>query len=203
MPHSVACQTCGSMFHVKPRRVATARFCSWACRGYRASTAPKSARANVGSFRPGQTPWNAGTKGIRCNPATEFQKGHRGARTGNVGDVNIRTDHGNLRAFVKVAEPNVWKLRAVLAWEAVNGPLPDGWVVHHENRDTLDDSIGNLVACTRADHLREHHAELTAARRAAHKLRSCREHAEIAAERLRDVPTAEKAGTLALFREVG
>lgn len=32
---------------------------------------------------------------------------------------------------------------------------------------------------------------------------SCLEHAEIAAERLRDVPTAEKAGTLALFREVG
>lgn len=60
---------------------------------------------------------------------------------------------------MKVAEPNVWKMRAVLVWEEAHGPVPKGYVVHHENRDSLDDRLENLRLLTRADHLREHRPE--------------------------------------------
>jgi len=65
---------------------------------------------------------------------------------------------------VKVAEPNVWRLRAVVVWENIHGPLPPGYLVHHDNRDSLDDSPGNLKALTRAEHLKEHKPEFEAHR---------------------------------------
>ena len=63
------------------------------------------------------------------------------------------------RWFVKIAEPNVWRLRAVVVWEAANGPTPAGMVVHHINHDSLDDRLDNLMLLSRAEHLREHRGE--------------------------------------------
>jgi hypothetical protein len=94
-----------------------------------------------------------------------------------VGTVSIRTRHkrgGVKRAWVKVAEPNVWKLRAVVVWEAKNGPLPKGQGVHHEDENTLNDDIDNLQAVTKGQHLAIHRpasnskriARFVAARRA-------------------------------------
>ena len=84
-----------------------------------------------------------------------------------VGSVTIRKRRrdGERRAWVKVAEPNVWELRARVAWESANGPVPDGMVVHHVNRDTLDDSIGNLSLESRSAHLVEHRPEFESKRR--------------------------------------
>jgi hypothetical protein len=76
-----------------------------------------------------------------------------------VGSVTIRTRHkrgGERRAWVKVAEPNVWKLRAVLVWEEHHGPVPRGMVVHHEDGDKLNDVISNLKMMSKAEHLAEH-----------------------------------------------
>lgn len=76
-----------------------------------------------------------------------------------VGTVRIRTRHGRggeRRAWVKVAEPNSWKLRAQVVWEAANGPLPRGHVVHHKDGDKLNDALDNLEALTKASHLAEH-----------------------------------------------
>lgn len=53
----------------------------------------------------------------------------------------------------------VWRPRAVVVWEEHHGPVPDGCIVHHENRDTLDDSIENLSMVTRGAHLAEHRPE--------------------------------------------
>lgn len=71
------------------------------------------------------------------------------------------------RAWVKVAEPNKWRLRAVLVWEEAHGPVPPGMILHHENRDTTDDSLGNLEVLTRAQHLAEHRPEFEERRCAA------------------------------------
>lgn len=68
------------------------------------------------------------------------------------------------RAWVKVGEPNEWRVRAHLIWCIANGPLPDGWVVHHRDRNPLNDYIGNLQGMSRSDHIAEHRDELEAAR---------------------------------------
>jgi hypothetical protein len=76
-----------------------------------------------------------------------------------VGTVRIRerkNRQGERRAFVKVAEPNVWELRARLVWIKAHGPIPDGAHVHHINRDKTDDRIENLELLTPQEHNAEH-----------------------------------------------
>lgn len=60
---------------------------------------------------------------------------------------------------MKVEEPNLWKQRSTLTWEEHHGPVPAGRIVHHEDRDTLNDSVGNLSCITRAEHMNEHRQE--------------------------------------------
>ena len=38
------------------------------------------------------------------------------------------------RAFIKVAEPNVWRLRAHIVWEKRFGPIPKGRIVAYIHR---------------------------------------------------------------------
>lgn len=154
------CQKCGVAFRVKRYRNATARFCSLVCRKRLASANPKM---GDGRFKPGAAPWNKGIPGTSFSFATRFKPGHRGARAADVGAERI-VDDGGRRAMVKTAEPRTWRMRAVLAWESVNGPLPRGMIVHHVDRDTMNDDPRNLEAKTRAEHLAEHRAEVQYAR---------------------------------------
>lgn len=76
-----------------------------------------------------------------------------------VGTVRIRTRHkraGVQRAFVKVADPNVWRERAQVVYEQAHGPRTRGKVIHHINGDPLDDQPENLVELTRAEHAAVH-----------------------------------------------
>jgi hypothetical protein len=132
--------------------------------------------AGRGRFRPGNT------RGI----ATRFRRGdHRGARTefrpgGDahnkvpIGSVRERreTHTGLVRTWVKTAEPNVWRKRAVVVWEAAHGLLPRGHVVHHRDRNSLNDAIDNLDGLSRAAHADVHREELNAAKAAAENLRA-------------------------------
>lgn len=120
-------------------------------------------------------------RGQRTSPATEIKRGeHRSKRTEfvkgqaahnklAVGTVTIRMEQatGNPRAWVKIAEPNKWRQRAVVVWESVNGPLPRGHLIHHVDHGTLNDAIENLVCITRREHSREHRAELSSGLRRA------------------------------------
>jgi hypothetical protein len=43
-----------------------------------------------------------------------------------------------------------------LVWLCFHGEIPDGYVIHHENRRRDDNRIENLLAMSPADHADEH-----------------------------------------------
>lgn len=139
----LACPECGRVFYRKPAERRPVNWCSYEC-------------AAKGSGNLKSAP-----KGARRSPSTEFQPGMTPANKLPVGTERMRYSprHGDTRWWVKVAEPNRWRLRAVIVWEAAHGPVPRGAVVHHRNRDRLDDRLENLATLTRAEHLREHRPE--------------------------------------------
>lgn len=169
------CEICGTGFFVLPYRSQTARFCSRSCRASWVGTLPHNKRdkpwlkgnkfaagnkPNHKSFKVGHRTWNDGVKGIHLSPKTEFKSGPRPERRSPLGTISIRKDKmGRLRAYVKVSDPNKWKLRAVKVWEDINGPVPPGHLIHHDDRDTLNDDSSNLICLTRAQHLDEHRSE--------------------------------------------
>jgi hypothetical protein len=126
---------------------------------------------------PGHPAWNKGLKGIHLSPGSEFKRGQIGIHHVPVGTERTRLDKaGKSRVWVKVAEPNRWRLRAQLAWELANGrAVPRGFLVHHENRDSTDDSAENLKLLTRSQHINEHRDELETARQ---QERSVRDNAQ-------------------------
>jgi hypothetical protein len=58
--------------------------------------------------------------------------------------------------YVVKCQDGRWRYRARLVWEAVNGPIPRGRIVHHVNEDPSDDRLENLQMVTRAEHARIH-----------------------------------------------
>lgn len=91
--------------------------------------------------------------GERRGIATEFKRGRMPENKLPVGAVRIRQQRGDApRAWVKVSEPNGWMPRAVWVWIEYAGPIPNGFVVHHLDGDTLHDTITNLALVIRAAH---------------------------------------------------
>jgi hypothetical protein len=141
-PVDCTCPVCGKGFKRKPAELLEVNYCSRSC----------SAKANM-RLQPAR-------KGERRAPATEFKPGQQPGNWCPVGTVRLRTYRGVTRAWVKVAEPNGWRFRARVNWEAANGPLPKGRLVHHQDRSPLNDDPSNLRALTRAEHLAEHRDEI-------------------------------------------
>jgi len=124
-----------------------------------------------GQFPRRNVPWNKGLKGTHFSPDTEFKKGHRRTKRHRVRTVRvwIRRRNGKLhsaRAFVKVAQPNVWRLRCHVMWEKAHGPIPKGMLLHYRNGDGMDDRLANFLLVTRAEHLALQRPEFEDRRRA-------------------------------------
>lgn len=156
------CEECGARFDRDKSGARPIRFCGQRC--YHAWN--RKSGSGGGRFPPGANPWNKGKKGIHLSPDTEFKKGRRSENWLPVGSVTTRVDkQGNTRAWVKVAEPNRWRERAIVNWESFYGrPVPKGKVIHHKDRDTLNDAPANLQALTRAQHIKAHRKDLAAAK---------------------------------------
>ena len=154
------CEVCGEEFKHCLSGERRRRFCGQVC--YHAWR--KREGVTTGQFKRKHRPWNKGKKGLRMSPGTEFKKGLVPKNKREAGTVTVRTRKrdGRQRAWVKVAEPNVWRLRATVVWERRYGPISDGLVVHHLDGDTLNDSLGNLAVVSRAAHVNIHRADLQA-----------------------------------------
>lgn len=148
------CESCGREFERDRGGERPIRFCSLDCYwDFR--------RDNIDQFyhyKKGYIPWSKGKRGIHFSPKSEFKKGNIPANKLPIGSVRLRRRRREKesRAYVKVAEPNVWKLRAHVVWEKGHGKIPSGMIIHHIDRNQLNDSPDNLVAVSRAWHIKEH-----------------------------------------------
>lgn len=113
-----------------------------------------------GRFEKGNVPANKGKKMSpevyeRCK-ATMFKKGQIPIGYKPVGsEVERWFDHGHTKKciWVKVADPDVWREKHDLVWEAHNGPIPEGHALIFLDGNTLNPSIDNLALVDRYTNL--------------------------------------------------
>lgn len=142
MPREKNCAICGKLIFVKPSLYERTKYCSVPCR-------------------------NIGWRGQHRSRKTEFKKGDNQREQYPVGTIRtrFRKRGGKLQKFIKVAEPNKWALHCRYVWEQAYGPIPQGLLIHHMDRNTLNDSLSNLALVSRAWHLKEHRPEFEGKRK--------------------------------------
>ena len=120
-----------------------------------------SSRTPTNHFEKGHIPWNNNLKGLHLSKETEFKKGQKPKTYKPVGSISQRNmKDGKVRNFIKVEEPNKWELYAVFLVKQAGIKIPKGNVVHHINKNCLDDRIDNLEVLTRSEHINLHRKDL-------------------------------------------
>lgn len=113
----------------------------------------------TGRFEKGHSPANKGKKG-QCPSGCEktwFQKGHTPANHRPVGSERINADG---YTEVKVEEPNKWKPKHKVVWEAANGKVPRGYIIIFRDNDKTNTAIENLMLVKRGVHAILNHTGL-------------------------------------------
>lgn len=96
-------------------------------------------------FEPGHIPANKG-KSVGGWEPTQFKKGNKPWNYQPVGSERINADG---YVDIKVADPNKWKAKHILVWEAANGPVPQGHVVIFGDGNKLNLDLNNLILASR------------------------------------------------------
>ena len=103
-------------------------------------------------FKKGQVSWNKGKKMTqeqyeKCKK-TMFQKGNITYNTRAIGTERIDVDG---YTYIKIAEPNKWKLKHRVLWEKENGLIPKGYnlIFADGNKQNLD--LDNLVLVSNSE----------------------------------------------------
>ena len=83
-----------------------------------------------------------------------------------VGTVTIRQHRRDTpRAWVKIAQPSVWRTMAIHVWLTAGGPnVPEGFIIHHIDGDSLNDDLKNLGMISEKAHP-QFHADVLRQRR--------------------------------------
>lgn len=104
-------------------------------------------------FKKGQVSINKGKRGIHV-PGTEktwFRKGSTPHNHKPIGSERVENRQGY--TLVKVAEPNVWRAKHKIIYEAEHGPLSKGQLVIFLDGDRTNLSLDNLKAISKAESL--------------------------------------------------
>lgn len=116
-------------------------------------------------YRKGHAPANKGIKGTHSSPATEFKKGNIPVNFRPVGSERISVDG---YTEVKVADPNKWRMKHAIIWEAANGPVPKKHVVIFGDGNKQNFALENLLLVSQAQllalnrkHLIQNNVDLT------------------------------------------
>lgn len=105
-----------------------------------------------GRFEKGHVPANKGQKMSpgqyeKCK-GTMFKKGQVPGNHREVGSERITKD-GYIE--IKIAEPNKWRLKHLVIWEAVNGPLPSQHAILFRDDNKQNTDISNLRLIKRSE----------------------------------------------------
>lgn len=113
----------------------------------------------TGRFSKGHEPMNKGKKGT-CAAGCEktwFKKGHIPQNYRPIGSERVSAD-GYIE--VKVADPNKWKTKHRVVWEAVHGRIPKGCILIFRDNDKTNTKIDNLILVRRGTHAVLNHTGL-------------------------------------------
>ncbi len=107
---------------------------------------------NRSCFRKGHKPWNKGKKGsIKANSGS-FKKGQVPKNQQPVGTITVRRRYNRKvppYKWIKISEPNKWKMLHVFIWEQAHGPVPLGHMINFKDKDTMNCSLNNLMCLSR------------------------------------------------------
>lgn len=104
---------------------------------------------NAGAFKKGHTPWNKGIKYSERQKeklcATAFKSGHVPWNKKAVGDEKLAQGY----TYIKIAEPNVWKLKHRYIWEQAYGEIPPNCNIIFLDGDKTNFNLSNLFCVHR------------------------------------------------------
>jgi hypothetical protein len=90
-------------------------------------------------FQPGNVPYNKGFIGFT-----------NGRKPGNCYPIGTERCVCKERYVeVKIADPSKWKKKHTLIWEAVNGPVPNGYLIIFADKDKSNFTLENLLMVSR------------------------------------------------------
>ena len=96
----------------------------------------KKHKDNPTSFKKGRKPWNKGKPGYQISSKS---KGYIDS-------------HGYLVFCIK--KKQIFAHRMI--WEKYHGKIPKGYIIHHKDKNRLNNDISNLKLITRGEHSKIH-----------------------------------------------
>lgn len=110
-------------------------------------------RTNTTVFKPGQKPWNTGTKGLVKPNKTSFTSGNSANIAYPEFSISYK-ENKNGKKYKVIKIGNGWVRLHRYNWEQLFGPIPDGYVIWFKDGDSLNCDPQNLECIDKAEQRR-------------------------------------------------
>jgi hypothetical protein len=114
-------------------------------------------------FKKGIIPWNKGLKGIHLSPYSEFKKGNPSWNKGRkyfMPNAILTEGYINYQGYIVlcIGGDEILEHRIIME-RKIGRELMDNEVVHHKNKNRLDNRINNLKVMTKSEHSKHHYPD--------------------------------------------